>query len=58
MKYNFQVVCLDRSDYIIEYKNFSIPELRQMEEYIGTMCTSIEVNTIKITRWNDKGERV
>ena len=54
---HFQVVALDSKDYIQEYKNFTWNEIPKMLEYIDYHATNGIVQTIKITRWNEKGEK-
>lgn len=57
MKLHFQVVLLDNTDYILGYKNFKWDESEAMMDYIQFKSTDGSVQTIKITRWNEKGER-
>jgi hypothetical protein len=55
----FQVVCMDKSDFIIEYKDFNWDSHECMLEYISEMTTQENVNKICVDRWNmEKGQRI
>jgi hypothetical protein len=55
MKY--QVTILDKTDFILEYKDFSDKEIGPMVRYINKQVTESLAQTIKIERWNDRGEK-
>lgn len=54
---HFQVVLHDDRDYILEHRDFHWGQINLMTEYMRNNCTRADVQTIKITRWNEKGEK-
>lgn len=56
MTYKFQVSIMDKKDYIVEWKNFEPREIDRMLKYINKHVT-LQGATIKITRWNEQGDR-
>jgi hypothetical protein len=57
MKLHWQVVILDSRDYILEYKNFSWEQRSMMLEYVRHQLIQKDNQMIRITRWNEKGEK-
>jgi hypothetical protein len=56
--FRYQVVCTDRRDFIEGYNHFYPREIDAMLKYINRMITKPDVVNIKITTWNEKGERL
>ena len=56
-KLHFQVVSLDKHDYINVYRNFQMNESAMMLQYIEFLTHQPECQIIKISRWNEKGEK-
>lgn len=57
MKFHFQVASMDKHDYILTWKNFRWSEFNKMMQHINFEATREPVQTVTITRWNDKNEK-
>lgn len=47
----YQVTITDKQDFIIEYKNFTLGDMKEMLDYIALRCARFY--TIKITCWKN-----
>jgi len=57
MKLHWQVVILDKKDFVIEFNNFTWEQKDIMLNYVRNQLIQKDNQMIKITRWNEKGEK-